>query len=166
MWRGPALKGRSPGSSSQVFQQWTEATFSCLGIRLAGAGGGGGGRWQSTASSRKKSILPRDLASSVGICPGDPEAQRPKKRRQDLGGGGWGAEAPALPRPEGPGDHSIRGVPRRRARRPPPPAGPFLPPGTNGKPRSPGLPAPEAPLAPPEATLSWVFGRLGNSSKR
>lgn len=40
MWRGPALKGRSPGSSFQVFQQWTEATFSCLGIRLAGAGGG------------------------------------------------------------------------------------------------------------------------------
>lgn len=43
MWRGPALKGRSPGSSFQVFQQWTEATFSCLGIRLAGGGEGGRG---------------------------------------------------------------------------------------------------------------------------
>lgn len=85
MWRGPALKGRSPGSSFQVFQQWTEATFSCLGIRLAGAGGGGG-RWQSTASSRKKSILPRDLASSVSAR----GIQRPRDPRK--GGRTWGEE--------------------------------------------------------------------------
>lgn len=41
-WGGPTL--RSLGSSSQVFQVYTEATFSCVGTRLGGGAGRAGGR--------------------------------------------------------------------------------------------------------------------------
>lgn len=89
-WGGPTL--RSLGSSSQVFQAYTEATFSCVGTRSVGGAGRAGGRctplpnerrasWQKQQEPRL-SLRPYDSSSSVGIYPGDPEAKRPEKRRR------------------------------------------------------------------------------------
>lgn len=89
-WGGPTL--RSLGSSSQVFQAYTEATFSCVGTRSGGGAGRAGGRctplpnerrasWQKQQEPRL-SLRPYDSSSSVGIYPGDPEAKRPEKRRR------------------------------------------------------------------------------------
>lgn len=89
-WGGPTL--RSLGSSSQIFQAYTEATFSCVGTRSGRGAGRAGGRctplpnerrasWQKQQEPRL-SLRPYDSSSSVGIYPGDPEAKRPEKRRR------------------------------------------------------------------------------------
>lgn len=71
-------------------------------------------------------------------------------------GEGWGTEAPSLPKPEGPGDHSVRGVPRRRGRRPLLPAwGRVLPAFWNQ--RETEVPRPPCPRGAPGPAGGYTF---------
>ena len=107
MWGAPAWKGRGPGSNSKVFQAWAEAKFSCLGIRLAG--GLGGGQGGSPQPLKKEGSCDRgagawpwpdacDSGSSLSICPGDPEAERPVNGRRHRVGGRMGFRGSIPPR--------------------------------------------------------------------
>lgn len=122
---GSSRRWGGVGAQGQIlryFQAFVEATFTCVGTRLAG-GVGRPGRPRSASlkpkrASRQKGQEPHlspiacDSSFPVGVCPADPEAKRPKKRRRyRVVRGTRVQEAPPLPQPKSPGGHSIWGCP-------------------------------------------------------
>lgn len=166
-WRGPTPRSTGPGSSCQISQAYPEATFRCVGTRSGGGVGRTGKQGTPLSNERRASWqkgqeprlspIPHYSSSSVSVYPGAPEAKSKKRRRCCVGRRAEGVEAPSLPKPESPGDHSIWGCPGGKEGE----RGPSCLPGARGKLRCLG-----ASLAQQVARLSWVFGRPGNSSKR
>lgn len=160
-----------------AFPAQTEAQFraSSSGTRLGGGELWGQDREAGHSLPAKKggppgrggeprpSPMPRGSNSSVGVCPGGQETQ---EKGASLCGEGRGAEAPS------PQNLQAQKIPASREEGGPPACrgqgwaaqGPSCRPGTEGRRRRQGLPAQQGPSWP-VARLSWVFGRLGNSSK-
>lgn len=158
------LPGRGGNQVWQLGQHW-----------LGGAGDGQGGGPQPLkkegSCDRGRRGLARldapDSSSPVSICPGGSRGQEAHKKEASPCRGQYGVQGP-VPSPalkaqditasRGEGEGARPACPVQGASCLPEPK------GTRG--RSQGLPAPEGPLALRVATPSWVFGRLGNSSKR
>lgn len=171
MWGGPA-RGRGTRSSSWVFWHRQEPSSSAWALDWQGVEGR---TRQPAASLRGKREGPRlrpdpcDAGSPVSVCPGDPEAKRPKKRRRHWVGQRTGMQRPC-PSPNlkaqvtasGRAQEEGRGPFLSAWRR----AGSFLPSRNQRETEAQGLLAPEGPPAQWSARLFWVFGRVDNSSKR
>lgn len=157
------LPGRGGSQVWQLGQRWPGD---------AGDGQGGGPQPLKKEGSRDRGrglarLDARDSSSPMSVCPGGSRGQEAHEKEASPCRGRTGYRGPVPSPALKAREITASGEEGEGARPACPGQGASClpePKGTRG--RSQGLPAPEGPLALRVATPSWVFGRLGNSSKR